>query len=136
MHGLFYHVGRDGILHNRESRQHQSQHTLLDWLRVEYDIAKPSNKLLTRSELNSDTWVSEVKRLRGKKHLLSSDGLQALRDEFTRTIAPARTLAAETPTRERTLSNIVNQARGLTPAEIALMWQTAPPRMPIHAPSV
>jgi len=24
---------------------------------------------------------------------------------------------------------------GLTPAEIALMWQTAPPRMPIPAPA-
>jgi hypothetical protein len=35
---------------------------------------------------------------------------------------------------ERTLSNLVNQARTLTPAEIALMGQTAPPRMPIPAP--
>ena len=39
-----------------------------DWLRVAYDIAKPANKLLTPIELDSDTWVSEVKRLRGKKH--------------------------------------------------------------------
>ena len=34
-------------------------------------------------------------------------------------------------TLERTLSDLVNQAYGLTPAEIDLMWQTAPPRMPI-----
>jgi hypothetical protein len=34
-------------------------------------------------------------------------------------------------TLERTLSDLVNQAYGLTPAEIALMWKTAPPRMPI-----
>ena len=33
-------------------------------------------------------------------------------------------------TLERTLSHLVNRAYGLTPAEIALMWQTAPPRMP------
>jgi len=52
-----------------------------------------------------------------------------LRDEYTRTIA--RALAAETLTLERTLSDLVNQAYALTPAEIALMWQTAPPRMPI-----
>jgi len=58
-------------------------------------------------------------------------GSHALRGEYTRTIEPARALAAETLTLERTLSDLVNQAYALTPAEIALMWQTAPPRMPI-----
>ena len=32
---------------------------------------------------------------------------------------------------ERTLSDLVNQAYGLTSAEVELMWNTAPPRMPI-----
>jgi hypothetical protein len=113
------------------SRQQQTRRTLLDWLRVEYGIAKPSNKLLALTALDSNTWVSEVKRIRGKKQPLSSAGLHALRDEHARTIEPARALAAETSTLERTLSDLVNQAYGLTPAEIALMWQTAPPRMPI-----
>jgi diketogulonate reductase-like aldo/keto reductase len=54
-----------------------------------------------------------------------------LRDEYPRTIEPSRALAAETLNLERTLSDLVNQAYALTPAEIALMWQTAPPRMPI-----
>ena len=98
---------------------------------MEYAIEKPSNKLLAAAELDSDTWVSEVKRIRGKKQPLSSAGLHGLRDEYTRTIAPARALAAETLNLERTLSNLVNQAYGLTPAEIDLMWKTAPPRMPI-----
>jgi hypothetical protein len=62
---------------------------------------------------------------------LSAAGLHALREEYTRTITPARVLAAETLTLERALSDLVNQAYALTPAEIALMWQTAPPRMPI-----
>ena len=44
-------------------------------------------------------------------------------------------LAAETLTLERTLSDLVNQAHALTPAEIELMWQTAPPRMPISRPN-
>ena len=57
-----------------------------------------------------------------------------MRDEYTRTIEPARALAAETLALERTLSDLVNQAYALTPAEIALMWQTAPPRMPIPPP--
>jgi hypothetical protein len=33
---------------------------------VEYAIAKPSNKLLAVAELDSDTWVGEVKRIRAK----------------------------------------------------------------------
>jgi hypothetical protein len=49
-------------------------------------------------------------------------------------VTAARALAAETLKLERTLSDLVNQAYGLTPAEIALMWQTAPPRMPIQPP--
>jgi hypothetical protein len=53
----------------------------------------------------------------------------------TRTIDPARARAAETLTLERTLSDLVNQAYALTPAEIDLMWQTAPPRMPIPPPA-
>jgi hypothetical protein len=74
-----------------------------------------------------------VQRIHGKKQPLSSAGLHALRDEYTRTIEPASARAAETLTFERTLSDLVNQAYALTPAEIALMWQTAPPRMPIPA---
>jgi hypothetical protein len=117
------------------SRQQQTQRTLLDWLRVEFVIEKPSNKLLALADLDSNTWVSEVKRIRGKNQPLSSAGLHALRDEYTRTLEPARALAAETRTLERTLSDLVNQAYALTAAEIALMWKTAPPRMPIPAPA-
>jgi hypothetical protein len=31
---------------------------------------------------------------------------------------------------ERRLSDLVNEACGLTPDEVALLWETAPPRMP------
>jgi hypothetical protein len=58
-----------------------------------------------------------------------------LRDAYTRTTEPARALAAETLNLERTLSGLAHQAYGLTPAEIDLMWKTAPPRMPIPPPA-
>jgi hypothetical protein len=112
------------------SCQQQTKSTLLDWLKVEYAIEKPSNKLLAVTELDSDTWVGEVKRIRGKKLPLTAAGVQALRAEYTRSVEPARTLAAETLKLERSLSHLVNQAYGLTQAEINLMWKTAPPRMP------
>ncbi|MGO8928168.1 MAG: hypothetical protein ACLQU3_14955 [Limisphaerales bacterium] len=57
-----------------------------------------------------------------------------MRDEYTRTVEPTRALATETLKLERTLSDLVNQAYTLTPAAIALMWQSAPPRMPIPPP--
>jgi hypothetical protein len=117
------------------SCRQQTQRTLLDWLRVEYAIEKPSNKLLAATELDSDTWVGEVKRIRGKKLPLTAAGVHALRDEYTRTIEPSRALAAETLKLERTLSDLVNQAYALTSAEVELMWQTAPPRMPVSRPS-
>jgi hypothetical protein len=58
-----------------------------------------------------------------------------LRDEYTRTIEPGRALVAETLNLERTLSQLVNQAYALTPAEIELMLQAAPARMPIPPPA-
>ena len=76
-----------------------------------------------------------MKRIRGKKRPLTAPGLRALRDEYTRTIEPVHALAAETLNLERTLSDLVNQAYALTPAEIGRMWQTAPPRMPIPPPA-
>lgn len=35
---------------------------------------------------------------------------------------------------EHRTSDLVNQAYGLTPEEIDLMWKTAPPRMPFSRP--
>ena len=48
------------------SRQ-QAHRTVLDWLRVEYAIEKPGNKLQALTDLDSDGFVAEVKRIRGKK---------------------------------------------------------------------
>ncbi len=115
-------------------QRQQTQRTLLDWLRMDYAIAKPSHKLLAATDLDSDTWVAEVQRIRGKKLPLTAAGVQGLRAEYTRTIDPAGALAAVTLKLERTLSDLVNKAYALTPAEIARMWQT-PPRMPIPKPA-
>ncbi|HKM54586.1 MAG TPA: hypothetical protein VJY33_14340 [Isosphaeraceae bacterium] len=61
--------------------------------------------------------------------------LRGLRDEYTRTIEPARLLAAEALQLECRLHDLVNAAYGLTPDEVRLMWDTAPPRMPIPRPA-
>lgn len=60
--------------------------------------------------------------------------MRSLRDEYARTIEPARQLVAESLTLERELSDLVNEAYGLTPDQVHLRWDTAPPRMPIPDP--
>ena len=119
------------------TRHHQAScRDLLDWLRIEYSIEKPSKKLQAPTDLDSDAFVAEVKKLRGKKNPLSAAALRSLRDEYARTIEPARQLVAEAGTLERQLSDLVNEAYGLTPDEVDLLWDTAPPRMPIPDPRV
>lgn len=44
-------------------------------------------------------------------------------------------IEAEMQRLEQQLSDLVNQAYGLTPEEVELMWHTAPPRMPIPGPN-
>jgi hypothetical protein len=100
---------------------------------VEHSIEKPSLKLQAPAELDSDAFVAEVKRIRGKKNPLSAAALKSLRDEHARTIEPARARGREVLQLERQLAGLVNEAYGLTPDEVALMWQTAPPRMPFTA---
>ncbi len=85
--------------------------------------------------MDSDGFVAEVKKIRGKKKPLTAAGLKALRDEYARSLEPARKLAAEAVKLEHEISDLVNAAYGLTPDEIALMWATAPPRMPISKPA-
>ncbi len=86
--------------------------------------------------MDSDAFVAEIKKLRGKKQPLSAAALRSLRDEYARTIEPARQLVAEARALERQLDGLVNEAYGLTPDEVNLLWDTAPPRMPIPDPRV
>ena len=88
----------------------------------------------TPIDLDSDAFVAEVKKVRGKQKPLSAAALKHLRDEHAATIDPARVFSVEALTLERELSDLVNAAYHLTPAEVALMWQTAPPRMPLAPP--
>jgi hypothetical protein len=58
-----------------------------------------------------------------------------LRDEHTRSIEPARALVAETFKLEHTLNDLIKQAYAMTPAEIDLMWKSAPPPISIPPPA-
>jgi hypothetical protein len=105
-------------------------HDLLDWLRVEHAIEKPSMRLQSPTSLDSDAFVAEVRKVRSKKSMLTAPALKSLRDEYARSIEPAKARAAEAVRLEKEVSRLVNEAYGLTASEVKLMWQTAPPRMP------
>ena len=114
----------------------QETHRVLhDWLRVEFAIEKPSNKLHNLTALDSDAFIAEVKNIRGRKIPLTAAALQALRQEHATTIEPARHRATEALALEQQLNHLVNQAYALTPEETALLWSTAPPRMPNPLPA-
>jgi len=115
-------------------RQQLTVRDILDWLRVEYEITEPSMRLQSPIDLDCDTLISEVKKQRGKKKPLSLAGLRSLRDEHGRTIVPAQALASEALGLEQRISDLVNAAYGLSPEEVCLLWNTAPPRMPIPRP--
>jgi hypothetical protein len=114
--------------------QQATRRRILDWLRVEHEVEKATLKLQSPFDLDCDSFVAEVRKVRGKKKPLSAAALANLREEYARSIDPARALAAEALSLEKEVSALVNEAYGLTPEEVALMWETAPPRMPIPGP--
>lgn len=113
-------------------KQRQSgRRDFLNWLRVEFGIDKPSQRLQVVSALSADELAAEVRKARGKKNPLSVAGVRRLNDEHATSVAPLQALAHEASRLERQVSDLVNAAFGLTPADVQLMWSTAPPRMPI-----
>jgi hypothetical protein len=105
-----------------------------DWLRLEIGLAKLPAALTHASRFDSDGFVAAVRAALPKRAGITPTRLAQLRAAFADTAEPARAARAAALGDERTLSDIVNRAYGLTPEDIALMWRTAPPRMPLASP--
>ena len=56
---------------------------ILDWLRIEFEIEKPTRNLQSHIALNPDAFVNEVRKIRGKKKPLTSAAQKRLRDEHS-----------------------------------------------------
>ena len=117
------------------AEQQAGRRAMLDWLQLEFGIEKPSQKLQDVARLDADGLAAEVKKARGRKNPLSVAELKRLKQEHATTITPLQTLSAEALSLEHKVSDLVNAAYGLTPDEIKLMWDTAPPRMPLAGPT-
>ena len=128
----------DGTVHRLiaiTSETQSARMAILDWLRTEFAIDKPTQKLAALVELSSDELIAQVKKIRGKRSPLSVQDVKRLKEEHTQSVLPLKVIARESLELERRVSDLVNAAYGLTPDDVALMWQTAPPRMPIPAPT-
>ena len=123
-----------GALLQRTSAIRAADHAIADWLRHEIGLAKLPTSLAEASRLNSDSFVASVRASLPKRAGLSPSRLAQLRAAFADIAEPARLLRASALGDERALSDIVNRAYGLTAEDIALMWRTAPPRMPLAPP--
>lgn len=108
---------------------------VLDWLRMDFGIEKPTQKLANLAGLSTDEFITEVKKIRGRKAPLSVVDVKRLREEHFASVVPLQGFAREIAGLEVRISAQVNAAFGLTPDEVKLMWNTAPPRMPIPRPS-
>jgi hypothetical protein len=104
--------------------------TINDWLRHEFGLDKQTSVLAQPHKLNADEFAAAVRKALPKLRKLSAADIQRLKDEHHMTIEPAQLAAVEALTLERKLSDLVNTAYGLTPEDVKLMWETAPPRMP------
>ena len=102
-----------------------------DWLRIEFGLDRPGRVLEKPERLDADGFAAAVRATLPRRRQLSAAEVARLKREHAETIMPARQAAAEAQRLERRLSDLVNGAYGLTPEEVALMWATAPPRMPL-----
>lgn len=119
---------------SNKSRVHQTTTAIRDWLRHEFGLVKPGQALAAPEKLDADAFVAAVRKALPRSRALSTAEITRLKSEHAVTLAPAGHLADEALALERKLSDLVNAAYGLTPEEVALMWATAPPRMPLTNP--
>lgn len=111
-----------------------SDQMLADWLSVEMGLSAVPITLRQASLLDSDDFVAAVRAALPRRQSLTPTQLRQLRDAFVEIAEPARTARGELLAHERALAAMVERAYGLTEEEVALMWRTAPPRMPLPPP--
>jgi hypothetical protein len=109
----------------------EARYDTLDWLRVEFGVEKPGQKLEDFAALGSDAFVEEVRKRRPKgESRLTPGALRDLKSGYAEMADPVREARTEAAGLERRLSDLVNRAYGLTAEGVDLLWKTAPPRMP------
>jgi hypothetical protein len=107
---------------------HQAAAAVADWLRIQWHLDHVPASLASPFELSADDFAEVVRKALPKRHKMTVAEVAA------ETVAPIAERLTEAARLERELATVVNQAYRLTKEEEALVWRTAPPRMPISTP--
>jgi hypothetical protein len=112
-------------------RCNRSSILLSNWYTAEISIAKPGRILSEPFGFSREQFVEAVRKSRSVRVPLSAAAVQAIHEEYAKTVQPIQGALRQAAQLERRLSEMINEAYGLTPDEVRLMWNTAPPRMPL-----
>jgi hypothetical protein len=113
------------------AENHSVRRDVLEWLRLEHAVDKPTTRLTSLFSLTEEDYLAEVKKSRKTNKTLSVGAIKGLREGYAKTVSPARERCQKCAQLEGRISDVVNAAYGLTEQEVQLIWQTAPPRMPL-----
>jgi hypothetical protein len=116
-----------------QAETHATRRALAAWYRTTWEIEKIPNALKDPFALDAEHFAALLRKAMRNRRLGSAD-VQLIHAEHAAIIAPIAARLAEAGRHERALSDLVLDAYGLTAEERALMWRTAPPRMPIPPP--
>lgn len=118
-----------------QDEAHAARRLLAGWYRGEWGIEKPSNALRDPFALDDAAFAAALRAAlpRGRRRLSAAE-TDHIRREHAASVAPVARRLAEAAALERRLDAMVNAAYGLTAEDVALLWRTAPPRMPIPPP--
>jgi len=103
---------------------------ILDWLHHEIGPEATAAASAIARASTPDQFVAAVRSSLPRNQRLSASQIAALKREYTEFLEPAVELRSCLQSAECSVADMVNEAYGLTPEEVDLMWRTAPPRMP------
>jgi len=109
-----------------------SAREVLSWLAAEFGVTTPGQALEAFADLDEAAFIQQVRARRPKGEArLNPAAVGELARVYRQYVPPLRAGSAESARLESRLAEMVNAAYGLTPDEVALLWRTAPPRMPV-----
>jgi hypothetical protein len=112
------------------SKRIETNEIIADWLLHTFELSPDRWRQIDFTALHSDGFVSAVSQALPKKQKLTATEIVELKREHGTTVEPTRHARSQIFALEQRLSDLVNEAYGLTADEVDLMWRTAPLRMP------
>ena len=105
-------------------------------MRSRFEIEKLGQKLERFATLSEAEFLAELRKRIPKKGKTSDPlgvaGQKEVKEIYGDHALPMQTRNREILQLEHEVSDLINQAYGLTPEDIDLTWRTAPPRMPVQ----